>query len=91
MRIAIESPELSTVDFTEMLAAFKDKTIILNFEFTSENCSEVKKFWWGEETLAGMGGVISQYPPPPTTRILLVFRDNFLHSDQSRFFIQKGR
>ena len=34
MRIAIEGPELSTVDFTEILAAFKrEKNIVLNFEF----------------------------------------------------------
>ena len=34
MRIAIEGPELSTVDFTEILAEFKrEKNIVLNFEF----------------------------------------------------------
>ena len=53
MRIAIEGPELSTVDFTEILAAFKrEKNIVLNFEFALTIVMKFKNSGGGGGTLA---------------------------------------
>ena len=41
MRIAIEGPELSIVDFTEILAVFEEKKHRIKLRICIENCNEV--------------------------------------------------
>ena len=69
MRIAIEGPELSTVDFTEILAAFKrEKNIVLNFEFALTTVMKFKNSGGGGDF--SYGERKSQCPLPPLYEIL---------------------